>query len=234
MTPPWSRFEPVKGKLCQINTSRRAVYGYDQRFEVLGSKGMLQAGNVRPTEVASYTSKAVSTDVPEAFFLERYSAAYATEMAQFFGAVREGGPVPITIEDRVRALETDDGASRSWAERKIITLSRARRPRVFASRPVNRLVPGGLLSLREGKRQHFARGRRFDGCFQDRHHCDCLCGGDRIRSFVANRIANSGMDSDADHRRGEAARGVDYLGHCRRGLVEDPDPSLAVQESHHQ
>ena len=48
------------GKLCQINTSRRAVYGYDQRFEVLGSKGMLQAGNVRPTEVASYTSKAVS------------------------------------------------------------------------------------------------------------------------------------------------------------------------------
>ena len=39
------------GLLCQINTSRRAVYGYDQRFEVLGSKGMLQVGNVRPTEV---------------------------------------------------------------------------------------------------------------------------------------------------------------------------------------
>jgi myo-inositol 2-dehydrogenase / D-chiro-inositol 1-dehydrogenase len=36
------------GLLCQINTSRRAVYGYDQRFEVLGSKGMLQVGNVRP------------------------------------------------------------------------------------------------------------------------------------------------------------------------------------------
>ena len=110
------------GKLCQINTSRRAVYGYDQRFEVLGSQGMLQAGNVRPTEVASYTSKAVSTDVPEAFFLERYSAAYATEMAQFFGAVRESGPVPITIEDGVKALELADAASRSWAEKKIITL----------------------------------------------------------------------------------------------------------------
>jgi myo-inositol 2-dehydrogenase/D-chiro-inositol 1-dehydrogenase len=40
-----------RGRLCQINTSRRAVYGYDQRLEVLGSAGMLQAGNIRPTEV---------------------------------------------------------------------------------------------------------------------------------------------------------------------------------------
>ncbi|MGS0742566.1 Gfo/Idh/MocA family protein, partial [Glaciimonas sp. GG7] len=41
------------GRLCQINTSRRAAYGYDQRFEVLGSQGMLQAGNHKPTEVFS-------------------------------------------------------------------------------------------------------------------------------------------------------------------------------------
>ena len=34
-----------KGRLCQINTTRRAAYGYDQRFEVLGSAGLLQCGN---------------------------------------------------------------------------------------------------------------------------------------------------------------------------------------------
>ena len=78
-----------RGRLCQINTSRRAVYGYDQRFEVLGSNGMLQAGNVRPTEVLAYTAKSVAADVPEAFFLERYRAAYAIEMAQFFAALIE-------------------------------------------------------------------------------------------------------------------------------------------------
>ncbi len=44
-----------RGRLAQINTSRRAAYGYDQRFEVLGGKGMLQAGNHRPTEVAAHT-----------------------------------------------------------------------------------------------------------------------------------------------------------------------------------
>lgn len=111
-----------QGRLCQINTSRRAVYGYDQRLEVLGSNGMLQAGNVRPTEVVAYTTKAVSTDVPEAFFLERYRAAYAIEMAQFFQALRENGPVPTSIEDGVKALELADAATRSWAEGKIITL----------------------------------------------------------------------------------------------------------------
>jgi myo-inositol 2-dehydrogenase/D-chiro-inositol 1-dehydrogenase len=110
------------GKLCQINTSRRAAYGYDQRFEVLGSQGLLQAGNVRPTQVAAYTAKAVSTDVPEAFFLERYRAAYAIEMTQFFSALLEGVPVPVTIEDGVKALELADAATRSWAEQKIITL----------------------------------------------------------------------------------------------------------------
>jgi myo-inositol 2-dehydrogenase/D-chiro-inositol 1-dehydrogenase len=111
-----------RGRLCQINTSRRAVYGYDQRFEVLGSNGMLQAGNVRPTQVSAYTAKAVCTDLPEAFFLERYRTAYAIEMAQFFEALIEGKSVPTSIDDGVKALELADAATRSWAEKKIITL----------------------------------------------------------------------------------------------------------------
>ena len=53
-----------KGLLAVINTSRRAAYGYDQRFEVLGSKGMLQAGNHKPTEVVSSTAAGVSGDKP--------------------------------------------------------------------------------------------------------------------------------------------------------------------------
>src|SRR5262249_3176729 len=60
-----------KGRLAQINTSRRAAYGYDQRFEVLGSRGMLQAANHRPTEVISATAASVARDKPEHFFLER-------------------------------------------------------------------------------------------------------------------------------------------------------------------
>ncbi|CAB3724143.1 inositol 2-dehydrogenase [Paraburkholderia rhynchosiae] len=102
------------GLLCQINTSRRAAYGYDQRFEVLGSKGMLQAGNVRPTEVSAWSAGGISVDVPEPFFLERYRQAYAAEMAHFVEALTKGTPVRTTIEDGVRALELAELATLSW------------------------------------------------------------------------------------------------------------------------
>jgi len=111
-----------RGRLAQINTSRRAAYGYDQRFEVLGSKGMLQAGNHRPTEVAAHTAASVSHDKPEHFFLERYRVAYANEMAHFIDAVAGGKPVRTTIADGVKALELADAATRSWRERRIVEL----------------------------------------------------------------------------------------------------------------
>jgi myo-inositol 2-dehydrogenase/D-chiro-inositol 1-dehydrogenase len=111
-----------RGLLCQINTSRRAVYGYDQRFEVLGSKGMLQAGNVRPTEVVAYTDKAVSTDVLEPFFLQRYRAAYAAEMEHFLDVLENGKAVLTSVIDGVKALELADAATCSWSEQRIISL----------------------------------------------------------------------------------------------------------------
>lgn len=109
-----------RGRLCQINTSRRAAYGYDQRFEVLGSRGMLQAGNVRPTEVVSHTETAVSHDLPEHFFLERYRAAYAAEMTHFLTALTENTPVRTTIADGVRALALAGAATRSWREGRAV------------------------------------------------------------------------------------------------------------------
>lgn len=110
------------GRLCQINTSRRAAYGYDQRFEVLGSLGMLQAGNHRPTEVTAYGGQHVSSDLPEHFFLERYRAAYALEMAHFFDVVQRGVTPRTTVEDGVKALELADAATRSWQENRLISL----------------------------------------------------------------------------------------------------------------
>ena len=111
-----------RGRLAQINTSRRAAYGYDQRFEVLGSRGMLQAGNHRPTEVTLSSADSVSCDLPEHFFLERYRAAYALEMAHFFDALASGTAVRTSIADGVRALELADAATTSWREKRIVEL----------------------------------------------------------------------------------------------------------------
>ncbi|MBK7472029.1 MAG: inositol 2-dehydrogenase [Betaproteobacteria bacterium] len=112
-----------KGRLCQINTSRRAAYGYDQRFEVLGSGGMLQAGNHAPTEVVASTTRAVSRDLPEHFFLERYRAAYAAEMSHFFAVLSGAEQLRTTIADGVKALELADAATTSWREGRIVRMN---------------------------------------------------------------------------------------------------------------
>ena len=111
------------GRLCTINTSRHAAYGYDQRIEVLGAGGMLQAGNHRPTEVVASLASAVSSDVPEPFFLERYRRAYAIEMVHF-AEVLAGGvrPVPDVV-DGIKALELAELATSSWREGRTLACS---------------------------------------------------------------------------------------------------------------
>jgi len=89
---------------------------------VIGPKGMLQAGNHRPTEVTVSNGTAVTSDLPEHFFLERYRAAYANEMAHFFDAIGSGKPVRTTIDDGVAALVLADAATTSWREQRIVTL----------------------------------------------------------------------------------------------------------------
>lgn len=112
----------VTGKLAQIHTSRRAAYGYDQRFEVLGSKGMLQAGNHRPTEVVASGPDVVSVDKPEHFFLQRYEKAYRIELDHFIAVLGGHEKLRVSIEDGVKALELADAATTSWRENRIVRL----------------------------------------------------------------------------------------------------------------
>lgn len=112
-----------RGRLCTINTSRHAAYGYDQRIEVLGAGGMLQAGNVRPTEVTASLAGAVTTDVPEPFFLERYRRAYAVEMAHFAAVVAGNVRAAPSLDDGMKALELAELATRSWREGRALACS---------------------------------------------------------------------------------------------------------------
>ncbi len=109
-----------QGRLCQINTTRRAAYGYDQRFEVTGSRGMLQCGNHRPSEVTQADASSTRTDNPEAFFLQRYANAYRLEIEHFFTQLQNGGSFKTTIEDGVRAQVLADAATESAQSGKAV------------------------------------------------------------------------------------------------------------------
>jgi len=103
----------ASGKLCHINNSRRASYGYDQRIEVHGAKGRLLAGNPTPTTVELADATAVARDKPLHFFLERYGAAYRAELAAFVDAVVNRTPLPVTADDGRRALVLAEAAAKS-------------------------------------------------------------------------------------------------------------------------
>ena len=111
-----------KGRLCQINTTRRAAYGYDQRFEVLGSAGLLQCGNHTPSEVVQWDANGVKADKPEAFFLQRYAAAYRLEIEHFFGCLQSGQPFKTTVHDGVQAQKLADAAAESARSGQAVVL----------------------------------------------------------------------------------------------------------------
>lgn len=101
------------GRMAVIRNSRRAVYGYDQRIELLGAEGLLEAENVLENTVRKSTAAGVVGAKPTYFFLERYMPAYVAEWSAFVDAVAKAGPMPVTLEEGVRALAVAEAATRS-------------------------------------------------------------------------------------------------------------------------
>jgi myo-inositol 2-dehydrogenase/D-chiro-inositol 1-dehydrogenase len=98
------------GALCQISNSRRAIYGYDQRIEALGSKGALRAENVVGSTVSFAGDDGIISDKPLHFFLERYAEAYRRELDHFIDAIASGAAPLIGGGDGVKALALADAA----------------------------------------------------------------------------------------------------------------------------
>jgi myo-inositol 2-dehydrogenase / D-chiro-inositol 1-dehydrogenase len=109
------QMQTKSGKIAVITNSRRATYGYDQRMEVHGSKGMAHAKNVHNTTVEVLSDAGYVQDPIQNFFLERYSAAYANELNTFIAAVESGNrdPKPNGF-DGLQAQILADAAAESW------------------------------------------------------------------------------------------------------------------------
>lgn len=106
--------QTASGKQAHINNCREAVYGYDQRVEVMGATGMLTQDNLRPTTMRLTTADMTDAQQPLLnFFLERYTQAYRSELDAFVDAVADGTAMPTTANDGVQALRLAEAALES-------------------------------------------------------------------------------------------------------------------------
>jgi myo-inositol 2-dehydrogenase/D-chiro-inositol 1-dehydrogenase len=112
------------GKQCHINNSRTAVYGYDQRIELMGRSGMLISDNRKPHEMRRYTENNSEQSAPyEFFFIERYTESFMAEISAFVSAVESGTPAEVGFEDGRRALMLAEAAYRSLREGRLVKVS---------------------------------------------------------------------------------------------------------------
>jgi myo-inositol 2-dehydrogenase/D-chiro-inositol 1-dehydrogenase len=106
----------ANGAIGVIDNSRKAVYGYDQRVEVFGSKGAVIAENDLPNTVKLYNESGVTGEKPLYFFLERYKGAFVDEMIAFTNAVQNNKSAPVTGEDGLADMYAALAAGKSLKE----------------------------------------------------------------------------------------------------------------------
>lgn len=99
------------GALVHINNSRLAVYGYDQRVEAFGAKGMVQSENWRASSLRRWTAQATDAQEPLLhFFIQRYAQAYLDELNEFVDCVTNKTMPGVGFEDGRKALILADAA----------------------------------------------------------------------------------------------------------------------------
>lgn len=109
------------GKQCHINNSRTAVYGYDQRVELLGKEGMLLSDNRKAHEMRRYSAERTEMADPYLyFFIERYQEAFMAEISAFVECVENNAAPEVSFDDGRKALILAEAAYRSIAENRFV------------------------------------------------------------------------------------------------------------------
>jgi myo-inositol 2-dehydrogenase/D-chiro-inositol 1-dehydrogenase len=111
------------GVIGTIDNSRRAVYGYDQRVEILGSAGAISTDNYYPNQAVLRTSTAVWRELPLHFFMERYTESFVNELRAFVEAVLLDRPVPVEGVDGRIAVVMGLAARKSYDEHRPVRLA---------------------------------------------------------------------------------------------------------------
>ena len=112
----------ANGAIGVIDNSRKAVYGYDQRLEIFGSKGMVNVDNNYPENHRHYSADGVHKSLPLNFFMDRYTEAYANEMKAFCKALSTNSKLPVTGKDGLISVAIALAAKKSYLENRPVKM----------------------------------------------------------------------------------------------------------------
>ena len=110
------------GAMANIDNSRKAVYGYDQRLEVFGAGGMAKVDNNFPDNHELYGSDGIQKALPLHFFLERYMTSYFNEMKAFFKSIETDEDVAVSAADGLKAMKIALAAKKSVEEKRPVLI----------------------------------------------------------------------------------------------------------------
>jgi len=113
----------TNGAIGIIDNSRQAVYGYDQRVEVFGSKGCAVADNELTNTVRLYTAEKTKEDNIPYFFLQRYMESYTLELQTFFECLRDNIEPSPTGEDALINGIIASAVQKSYEENRPVKIS---------------------------------------------------------------------------------------------------------------
>lgn len=113
----------ANGALAVIDNSRKAAYGYDQRAELFGSKGMVATSNDTVSSAVISNADGVTGEKPLFFFLERYMGSFSEEMRQFTEAIINDTEVPVGIHAGLQSVKIGLAARKSVEEHRPVKIS---------------------------------------------------------------------------------------------------------------
>ena len=102
------------GVQCIISNSRHCSFGYDQRVELFGSKGMLLSENKRNDEINYFSKSSTNSKSPLLhFFIERYSEAFKLQLFDLAKFCRKNIEPRAVFEDGRKSIILAEGAMSS-------------------------------------------------------------------------------------------------------------------------
>lgn len=110
------------GLIASIDVNRFAAYGYDQRIEVFGKQGMIQAENRSPKSTVLANASGLSRPVIEHSFPTRYKEAYRIELESFYKTIMNKTNSPITHHDVTMSHKLCELGEKACRENQVLRI----------------------------------------------------------------------------------------------------------------